>query len=129
LLFGRRNGGAYCALRLEGYRAVASGSPGGKAQAVRALVALPQDQQNDKVASLLAQLGGNHEAFQLAARLATEHYAGPSIFWYPSMRASLDDPDFPALATQLGLMEYWKTTRTRPDVCNEKAAPSFCKMI
>ena len=114
---------------LEGYRAVASGSPEAKAKAVRTLVALPSDQQNDKVASLLAKLGANHEAFQIAARLATQNYAGPSIFWYPSMRASLDDPGFPALATKLGLMKYWKTTRTRPDVCNEKTAPSFCKMI
>lgn len=114
---------------LEGYGAVASGSPEAKAQAVRTLVALPREQQNDKVASLLVQLGANHEAFQIAAWLATHKYAGPSIFWYPSMRASLDDPGFPALATQLGLMEYWKTTRKKPDVCNEKAAPSFCKMI
>ncbi len=117
------------AAMLEGYRAVASGSPEAKAQAVRTLVALPQNQQNDKVASLFAQLGANHEAFQLAARLTTDHYVEPSIFWYPSMRTSLYDPGFPALATQLGLMEYWKTTRNKPDVCNEKAAPSFCKII
>lgn len=114
---------------LEGYRAMASGSPESKAQAVSTLVALPREQQNDIVASLLAQLGANHEAFQIAAWLAANKYAGPSIFWYPSMRASLDDPGFPALATQLGLMEYWKTTRKKPDVCNEKTAPSFCKMI
>lgn len=114
---------------LEGYHAVASESPEAKAQAVRTLVALPSDQQNDIVASLLVQLGANHEAFQIAAWIATNKYAGPSIFWYPSMRASLDDPGFPALAKQLGLMEYWKTSGKRPDVCNEKAAPSFCKMI
>ena len=33
------------------------------------------------------------------------------------------------VAAQLGLMKYWKTTRTRPDVCNEKTPPPFCRMI
>ena len=28
-------------------------------------------------------------------------------------------------AAGLGLMKYWKATHTRPDVCNEKAAPSW----
>jgi hypothetical protein len=45
------------------------------------------------------------------------------------MRRTLSDPAFPALATQLGLMKYWKTTRTRPDVCATKDAPPFCRMI
>ena len=76
------------------------------------------------------RLGANHEAFQIAARLATtKEYPGPSLFWYPSMRGTLTDPGFPALAAQLGLMKYWKTTHTRPDVCNENAPPPFCRMI
>ena len=115
---------------LKGYRARASGDAGAKAQAVQALLALPEDQQTDAVARLLADLGADHEAFQIAARIATtKEYPGPSIFWYHSMRGTLSDPGFPAVATQLGLMKYWKTTRTRPDVCNEKAPPPFCQMI
>ena len=47
---------------LKGYRAVASRDAGAKAQAVQALLALPEDQQNDAVARLLADLGANHEA-------------------------------------------------------------------
>lgn len=50
-----------------------------KAQAVRALLALPEDQQNDPVALLLADLGANHEALQIEARLASRDYPGPSI--------------------------------------------------
>jgi hypothetical protein len=45
------------------------------------------------------------------------------------MRATLGDPGFPAVATQLGLLDYWKTTRTKPNVCNEESPPPFCKMI
>lgn len=114
---------------IEGYRAMASGNVEAKAQAVQTLIALPQDKQNDAVAMLLAELGANDEAFLIASRLAAKKYPGPSIFWYPSMRGTLDDPGFPALAEQLGLMKYWKSTGTRPDVCNETTAPPFCKMI
>jgi hypothetical protein len=56
-------------------------------------------------------------------------YPGPSIFWDRRMRGTLADPDFPELATQLGLLKYWKTTRTKPDVCNEESAPPFCKVL
>jgi hypothetical protein len=115
---------------LKGYRAVASQNAGAKAQAVQTLLALPEDQQNDAVARLLADLGADHEAFQIAARVATTgEYPGPSLFWYRSMRGTLSDADFPAVAAQLGLMKYWKTTRTKPDVCNEKEPPPFCRMI
>ena len=114
---------------LAGYRAMASQNAGAKAQAVRALRALPKDQQNSAVAELLAELGAAHEAFQVAARLATKEYPGPSLFWHQSMRGTLSDPGFPALAAQLGLIKYWKATHTRPDACNEKEPPPFCRMI
>ena len=42
------------------------------------------------------------------------------------MRPTLDDPGFPAAAEQLGLMAYWKTTGTKPDVCRETTPPAFC---
>ena len=115
---------------LKGYRALASSDSGAKAQAVQALLALTEDQQSDAVARLLADLGANHEAFQIATRIATtQEYPGPSLFWDRSMRGTLADPGFPAVATQLGLLKYWTTTHTRPDVCNEKAPPPFCRMI
>jgi tetratricopeptide (TPR) repeat protein len=115
---------------LKGYRAMAWRDAGAKAQAVQALLAVPVDQQSDAVVRLLAGLGANHEAFQIAARLAmTKEYPGPSLFWYPAMRGTLSEPGFPAVAAQLGLMKYWKTTHTRPDACNENAPPPFCRMI
>lgn len=113
----------------EGYAAMASGNAEAKAQAVRTLLALPQDQQGQTVARLLANLGAAHQAFQVATRVAAREYAGPSLFWYRDMRATLSDPGFPAVAVQLGLMNYWKTAHTRPDVCQESDAPAFCRMI
>jgi tetratricopeptide (TPR) repeat protein len=115
---------------VKGYLAHRSGEPGARAQAVAALLALPEAQQTETVARLLADLGATREAFQIAARIATtKEYPGPTIFWDRSLRATLDDPGFPAIATQLGLLGYWKTTHTRPDVCGEKPAPAFCAML
>ena len=55
---------------LTGHRAVASGSAGAKAEAVQTLLALPEGQQNKVVAWLLADLGADNEAFQVARRIA-----------------------------------------------------------
>ncbi len=112
-----------------GHRAAAGRDAGAKALAVRTLLALPEQEQRNEVALLLGKLGASHEAFVVAARRAKKMYPGPQIFWYPEMRATLRDPRFPALAAELGLMKYWKATRTRPDVCKEQAAPPFCRMI
>jgi tetratricopeptide (TPR) repeat protein len=114
---------------LKGYRAVASRDARAKAQAVQALLALPEDQKNDAVAMLLGDLGADHEAFLLASRIAADEYPGPSLFWYRSMRGTLSDPGFPAVAAQLGLIRYWKTSQVRPDACSEVAPPPFCRMI
>lgn len=112
----------------NGYRAAASGDTAAKAAAAKALLALPQDEQREDVARLLADLGDPHAAFEVAARL-TQTYPDPSIFWYRNMRATLNDPGFPRLADQVGLIAYWKTTRTKPDVCGEAAPPPFCQLI
>ncbi|MBU1374423.1 MAG: TIR domain-containing protein [Alphaproteobacteria bacterium] len=115
---------------LMGHRAVKSGDAGAKTQAVQTLLALREDQQADFVAWLLADLGATHDAFRIASRLAARGYPGPYVFWHPSMRGALTDPGFPALATQLGLMDYWKATHTKPDACNDNGlSPPFCSMI
>jgi len=114
---------------LMGYRAVKSGNAGAKAQAVQALLALPEKQQNDAVARLLGDLGAAHDAFRVASRVAARAFHGPSLFWHPSMRGALSDPGFPAEAAQLGLMDYWKASHTKPDACSEQGPPPFCRMI
>ena len=106
---------------LMGYRATESGNAAAKAQAVQALLALREDLQVDAVAWLLADLGATHDAFRIASRLAAGEYSGPSIFWHPSMRGTLSDPGFPALAKQLGLIKYWKATKPSPMPATKKA--------
>jgi hypothetical protein len=115
--------------RLHRRRAAASQDAAAKASAIKALLAFPAYAQDEPVARLLARLGDERAAFDVAARLAAEAYPGPFIFWYPEMRPVLDDPRFPALAQQLGLTHYWKQSKTRPDVCTGAAPPAFCRAI
>ncbi|WP_293907591.1 winged helix-turn-helix domain-containing protein [Phenylobacterium sp.] len=107
---------------LSGYQALASGAPQAKMQAIQGLLALPKDKQTETVAILLAALGANREALQVAAQR-------PRIFWRRSMRGVLTEPAFPALADQLGLMAYWRTSGTKPDACQTTSKPPFCRMI
>ncbi|HET9810564.1 MAG TPA: hypothetical protein VFP53_02565, partial [Sphingomicrobium sp.] len=107
---------------LSGYEALASGSPKAKIDAIQMLLALPQEEQGGRVATMLAALGANHEALQIASQR-------PSLFWHRSMRGVLNDPGFPAVANRLGLTAYWKTSHTKPDVCLTKSAPPFCRSI
>ena len=115
---------------IKGYQAIASSNAAARAEAVRALMALPERQQDASVAKLLSKLGANHQAFVAATRLMDQgQFPGPSVFWFRDMRGTLSDPGFPGVAAKLGLINYWKTSRTKPDVCNEPAPPSFCRMI
>jgi tetratricopeptide (TPR) repeat protein len=113
----------------SGYEALASGGSQAKAVAVRNLLMLPKDEQNSNVARMLAALGAMHEALQIASQVAVMAPHGAKIFWQRSMRGVLDDPGFPAVAGQLGLLAYWKTSHIKPDVCLTKSAPTFCRSI
>lgn len=114
---------------LAGYRAMVSGNPAAKASAVNELNALPDDQKNLVVLRTLAVLGANHEALALFVKGLGSRWDWPSLLWYPSMRGVLSEPEFPAVAQRLGLMSYWRGSRTRPDVCAAKSPPSFCTII
>lgn len=111
------------------FEAIASGNAALKSRAADALLALPDEQQDDLVVRTLAALGKPRESLQLFVKGINSRYDWPSLLWHPSMRAVLDEPAFPALAERLGLINYWRTTRTRPDVCATQGPPPFCPMI
>jgi hypothetical protein len=114
---------------LAAYRAMVSGNAAAKAAAVKGLNALPDDEKNFAVVRTLAALGANHDALALFVKGIGSRWDWPSLLWYPSMRGVLNEPAVPSVLQQLGLVKYWRTTRTRPDVCSAMAAPPFCKMI
>lgn len=50
-----------------------------------------------------------------------------ALFW-PASRDMRADPRFLPLVEKLGMMDYWRTTRSQPDVCETEAAP-FCAAL
>jgi tetratricopeptide (TPR) repeat protein len=114
---------------LAGFHSLLSGDKSAKAHAAQLLLALPEDQHDPWTVKLLGALGASHEALIMLANRAETRFDWASMLWYPSMRGTLDDPDFPAVAQRLGLMRYWKTTHTKPDVCSSKGPPPFCRVI
>lgn len=80
-----------------------------------------------------SMLGNLDRAFELADR---PDYTGTMVrYWavllLPSTRAMRTDPRFLALMEKLGYVDYWKQTRTKPDICaaqQEKAIP-LCKEL
>jgi tetratricopeptide (TPR) repeat protein len=108
------------------FQALASGSPDAKAKAALQLGSLPLMDDVLQV-NLLGLLGAQNVALQKIEQDPTG--LSREALWQPSMRAALSDPSFPAAAERLGLMRYWKTTHTKPDVCSDKDPPPFCRMI
>ena len=114
---------------LSGFQAIASGDAGAKAGAVKTLLALADGQKSNVVVRTLALLGATEEALGLFVRGIGPRYGWTSVLWYTSMRGVLSDPGFPDVAQRLGLTNYWRTTRIKPDVCATKDPPSFCQTI
>jgi tetratricopeptide (TPR) repeat protein len=114
---------------LAAFQALDSGNAMMKSEAARALAALPPDQQSYVVVRALAALGASRASLQSFVKGLNSRYDWPSLLWHPSMRSVLDEPEFPAFAERLGLMSYWRTTRTKPDVCAGNAPAPFCRMI
>lgn len=84
---------------------------------------------------LLVQLGDLDGAFALAEAPTfrpQDSFAGfgygSSVFFVGPTRAMRADPRFLPLMEKLGLMDYWRTTRTAPDICATESAP-FCKAL
>ena len=107
---------------LAGYEALASRDSQARSKAISWLLGLPGEMQDDRVAAMLAALGATHEALAVASER-------PWLFWNRSMRGVLDEPNFPAVVRKLGLLSYWKSSRTKPDVCRTNRPPAFCRLI
>ena len=107
---------------LSGYEALEANDAQAKLRAVQRLLELPNEEQTRTVALMLGSLGANREAL----RVATWR---PQLFWRRSMRGVLDEPDFPKIAKETGLMDYWRASKTKPDICKTQRAPDFCRMI
>ncbi|NJC06693.1 tetratricopeptide (TPR) repeat protein [Sphingomonas kaistensis] len=99
-------------------------------EAASAIATLPQPLDDIKV-RYLAALGDYPAALRQVGTsvLKNKDPSGRAWLFTPVMAPALRDPGFPALARQLGLMDYWKNSGTKPDVCKSAQTPPFCGMI
>ena len=84
------------------------------------------------VLASLAALNDLDAAFALADQLTFNASSLSSemhqvLFW-PASRPMRDDPRFLPLVEKLGMLDYWRTTRSQPDLCETETAP-FCKAL
>lgn len=109
--------------------ALVSGDSAAKARAAAALAALPPERHNRNAATLLGALGANAQALARVEAAAKGDFGARAWLFIPSMAGARADPAFPALAQRLGLIDYWRKSKTRPDFCSAAAAPPVCKAI
>ena len=115
---------------LASYQALLSKDPAARPTAVARLLAIRPGTANEFVIPLLGALGANREAIgRVEAAAAMRKPGARSYLFVPSMAGALRDPAFPAAAQRLRLIDYWRASRTRPDVCSTKGPPPFCRMI
>ena len=113
-----------------GFQALMNQDPQDRAKAIGAITSLAPTHMGGTGVLILASLGANAEALKVI-ETGTETGTRPwrAYLFYPPLAGARRDPGFPAVAERLGLIRYWKTTHTKPDVCSENAPPPFCSLI
>ena len=82
------------------------------------------------VVRLLGLLGAHKQALLIIeSKALQEDFSAASWLWYPSMRETLKDPAAARVVERIGLLKYWRSSRTEPDVCAEVSAPRFCSEL
>jgi tetratricopeptide (TPR) repeat protein len=116
---------------LASYKAAGSRDPAARQNAAAMLEAVTESHKIFLVVLMLGALGANRAALdQMVKWDSGGNTVRARLFlWFPTMRGVISDPGFPAVAERMGLMKYWRTTHTRPDVCSAKDPPAFCRMI
>ena len=115
---------------LSAFGALKSGDTAAKARAAQQISALPPRNQGGMATMLLGALGSNRQALaNIEAAAAQGRQGVTSWLFLPSLAGARRDPAFGSVAERLGLVAYWRTTKTRPDFCAADGAPPFCKTL
>lgn len=122
-------------IHIATYRALASGNAERKEAAARQVIALGDDCCGPMKAVLLTQLGQRAKAITLLEKLqATQSDVpprNPGLLFLadPAMRPLWHDPAIEPFLLRNGLIDYWRSSGTRPDVCGEPKPPVFCRLL
>ena len=102
-----------------------------RAKAVSDLESFAADTRyNDKVVvGTLAALGARAAALQAAANLVQSRgLLDAEVLFEPNMAAARDEPGYARLVSKLGLIGYWRSAPSPPDICRGAAKPNFCSL-
>jgi tetratricopeptide (TPR) repeat protein len=111
------------------FEALRSGDSAAKASAAATLTAMSHDvRRNDRlVVAGLAALGANDAAIDAAQRLIRERgHPLADVLFEPNLAAASTSPRYGSLVTGLGLADYWRRSRSLPDICGDQAKATFC---
>jgi DNA-binding winged helix-turn-helix (wHTH) protein/tetratricopeptide (TPR) repeat protein len=122
-------------IHIATYRALASGDAERKEAAARQVIALGDACCGPMKAVLLTQLGQSARAIALLEKLqAAQSDVPPRNLGLlfptdPAMRSLWHDPAIEPVLRRHGLIDYWRASGTRPDVCGEPRPPAFCRLL
>ena len=115
----------------DAFVALKSRSPSQRAKSIGDLEAFAADPRyNDKVVvGVLAALGARDAAIRAAANLVrTRGLFDAEVLFEPNMAAARSEPSYADLVRKLGLLGYWRSAPSPPDICRGVARPRFCEM-
>jgi tetratricopeptide (TPR) repeat protein len=115
----------------DAFGALKSGNPALRAKSVAELEVFARDPRyNDKVViGVLAALGARNEALNAAANLVRARgLLDAEVLFEPNMAAARAEPGYADLVRTLGLVGYWRSAPSPPDICRDAAPPRFCSL-
>jgi hypothetical protein len=81
------------------------------------------------VVGVLAALGARDAAIKAAANLVrTRGLFDAEVLFEPNMAAARSEPGYAVLVGKLGLLGYWRSSPSPPDICRGPARPRFCTL-
>jgi len=113
------------------FEALRSGNPALRAKSVADLEGFAGDPRyNDKVVvGVLAALGARDAALKAASNLVrTRGLFDAEVLFEPNMTQARAEPGYADLMRRLGLVGYWRSASSPPDICRDNARPRFCPL-
>jgi tetratricopeptide (TPR) repeat protein len=116
---------------IEAFAALKSKNPTQRSRSIADLEGFAADPRyNDKVVvGVLAALGAREAALKAAASLVRERgLFDAEVLFEPNMAAARGEPRYAELVRNLGLLGYWRTAPSPPDICRDSARPRYCSL-
>jgi len=113
------------------FAALKSSNPALRARSVADLQNFAADPRyNDKVVvGTLAALGDRAAALQAASNLVRSRgLFDVEVLFEPNMAAASAEPGYAEFVRKLGLVSYWRSASSPPDICRDAAKPRFCSL-